>query len=119
MDTKEDKRNLQIAKDRSVYKVPFDGELRREVQFVEGQKEYTVSTRETIATPNNYDEIHAHLKVAISDWISLDPSRLYLQLNDKNNTLMQFKDDRIENVINKMIISKKKLIADLKKKFVK
>ncbi|MEZ7956940.1 MAG: hypothetical protein QMC23_11875 [Rubritalea sp.] len=96
MDTKQDKRTLEIAKDRSLYKAPFDGELRLEVNFVGGQKEYTVSSRETIATLNNYDEIHAYLKVANSDWISLDPNRLYLQLSDTENTLLEFKDDRIE-----------------------
>jgi multidrug efflux pump subunit AcrA (membrane-fusion protein) len=96
MDTNKSERNLQKAKDRSLYTVPFDGELRLEVNFVEDQTEYTVSSREVIATLNNYDEIHAHLKVANSGWISLDPNRLYLQLGDKNNTLMQFNDDRIE-----------------------
>lgn len=95
MDTEQSKRNLDIAKGRSLYKVPFDGELRLEVNFVKGQQEYTVGSRETVAILNNYDEIHAHLKVANSDWISLDPSRLYLQLNDKSNTLLEFMDDRI------------------------
>jgi hypothetical protein len=96
MDRKRGERNLQQAKDRSLYKVRFDGELRLEVNFIEGQKEYTVTTKETIATLNNYDEIHAHLKVANADWISLEPKRLYIQLTDKENTLLQFLDDRIE-----------------------
>lgn len=96
MDTKQSKRALEDAKGRSLYKAPFDGELRLEVNYVEGQQEYTVASRETIAILNNYDEIHAHLKVANSDWVSLDPSRLYLQLSDKDNTLMEFNDDRIE-----------------------
>jgi len=96
MDSKKDKRNLQNAKDRSLYKVPFDGELRLEVNFVQGQQEYTVNARETIATLSNYDEIHAHLKVANSDWISLEPDRLYLQLSDTEHTILRFKDDRIE-----------------------
>ncbi|MGJ8656189.1 MAG: hypothetical protein ACSHX6_07050 [Akkermansiaceae bacterium] len=96
MDRKKSERTLQQLKDRSVYRVPFDGELRLEVNFIEGQQEYTVSSRETIATLNNYDEIHAHLKVANSEWISLEPKRLYIQLSDKENTLLEFKDDRIE-----------------------
>jgi hypothetical protein len=96
METEENKRTLDISKDRSQYKAPFDGELRLEVNFVKDQQAYTVASRETVAILNNYDEIHAHLKVANSDWISLDPSRLYLQLNDKDNTLMEFKDDRID-----------------------
>ena len=96
MDTNKNKRNLEEAKEKALYKAPFDGELRLEVNYVEGQKKYTVTPRETIATINNYDEIHANLKVSNAEWISLDPTKLYLQLKDKNNTVMEFKDDRIE-----------------------
>jgi multidrug efflux pump subunit AcrA (membrane-fusion protein) len=96
MEIQQGQRDLEKAKELSIYKVPFDGELRLEVNFVEGQQEYTVTSRETIATLNNYDEIHAHLKVTNSDWISLAPNKLYLQLGDKNETILEFKDDRIE-----------------------
>lgn len=96
MDEKKSQRDLQQEKDRSVYKTPFTGELRLEVNYVEGQKEYNVNPREVVATVNDYSEIHAHLAVANAKWISLEPKRLYLQLSDPENTLVEFHDDRIE-----------------------
>jgi hypothetical protein len=94
MDFAESERSFQQAKDRSVYKAPFAGELRFEIDYVEGQKEYTVTSRETIATLNDYSEIHGHLKVSNAGWISLSPQRLYLQLRDRDRTIMPFLDDR-------------------------
>jgi len=96
IDEQKSKRNIDEAKEDSLYKIPFDGELRLEVNFIKGEQKYKVNARETIATLNNYDEIHAHLKVANADWINLEPSRLYIQLADKDNTLLEFNDDRIE-----------------------
>jgi len=96
MDMTKSKRQHQDAKDRSVYTAPFTGELRLEVNYIQGQNEYTVSGRETIATLNDYEEIHAHVKVANSKWITLQPERLYIQLRNKNKTLMTFHEDRID-----------------------
>lgn len=96
MDMAKTERQHQDVKDRSIYTAPFDGELRLEVNYVESQEEYTVSARETIATINDYEEIHAHLKVANAKWVNLQPERLYISLNDKNKTLMNFHDDRID-----------------------
>lgn len=96
MDSTKDKRTFEDAKDRSVYTAPFLGELRLELNYVDGQKEYTVTGRETIATLNDYSEIHAHLKVSNASWINMSPQRLSLQLNDRDKTLMPFLEDRVE-----------------------
>lgn len=96
MDMDKTERQHQDVKDRSVYSAAFDGELRLEVNYVADQKEYTVSSRETIATLSDYEEIHAHLKVASAKWVNLQPERLHIQLSDKNKTLMTFHEDRIE-----------------------
>jgi len=96
MEMDKNKRQHKAAKDRSVYTAPFDGELRLEVNFIEGQNEYTVTGRETIATINNYDEIHAHVKATSAKWVSLQPERLYMQLTNENKTLMTFAEDRID-----------------------
>ncbi len=96
MDMTENKRKHQDAKDRSIYTAPFKGELRLEVNFIKDQDEYTVGGRETIATLNDYEEIHALVKVANSKWITLQPERLYIQLKNKANTLMTFHEDRID-----------------------
>jgi len=96
MDLAKTKRQHEDVKERSLYKAPFDGELRLEISRVEGQTEYTVGARETIATINNYEEIHAHLSVARSKWVNLQPEQLYIELNDRNKTLLDFHDDRIE-----------------------
>lgn len=93
------RRKYQDTKDRSIYTAPFDGELRLEVNFIEGQNEYTVTGRETIATVNNYDEIHAHVKVSNASWVSLQPERLQVQLTNENQTLMTFLEDRIDKDI--------------------
>ena len=97
MDLAKTKRQHEDVKERSLYKAPFDGELRLEVNRVEGQTEYTVSARETIATINNYEEIHAQLSVARAKWVNLEPEQLYIELNDRNKTLFEFHDDRIES----------------------
>lgn len=94
MDFAENERSYQQAKERSVYTAPFQGELRFEIEYVEGQTEYTVTTRETIATLNDYSEIHGLLKVENAGWINLAPQRLYLQLRDSDRTMMPFFDDR-------------------------
>lgn len=96
MDMAKTKRQHQDVKDRSEYKAPFTGELRLEVNYVQDQSEYTVSSRETIATISDYEEIHAHLKVANAKWVNLQPEKLHIQLNDKNKTLLEFHDDRID-----------------------
>jgi hypothetical protein len=96
MDLTKTKRQFKETKERSVYTTPFAGELRIEVNYVDGQKEYTVASREPIATLNNFDEIHAHLKVGSSKWVSLPPQQLYVMLSDRNKTVMNFSDDRIE-----------------------
>lgn len=96
MDLTKNKRNYEETKDRAVYTTPFSGELRLEVNYVAGQKEYTVVGRETIATLNNFDEIHAHLKVGSAKWVNLQPKQLYVQLHDPDKTIMNFSDDRIE-----------------------
>ena len=96
MDFAKSKRQHQQVKDRSVYTAPFDGELRLEVNYVAGEKEYTVAGRETIATLNDYEDIHAHLKVTNANWINLQPQRLHIQLNDRDRTVMAFADDRVE-----------------------
>lgn len=96
MDLAKTKRTLNEAKDRSVYEIPFEGELRLELDYVEGQKEYTVASRDVLATLNDYDEIHAYLTVANAKWINLDPKSLYLQLLDRERTIMKFTDDRVE-----------------------
>jgi len=96
MDAIKNKRNFQEAKDHSVYKAPFTGELRIELEFVEGQKEYTVTGRESIATLNDFSEIHGLLKISNASWINLSPKRLTLQLNDQAKTLMPFIKDRID-----------------------
>ena len=95
MDSSKNKRSYEDAKERSVYKAPFVGELRLEVDFVEGQSEYTVSARETIATLNDYSEIRGQLKVGNASWVSISPQRLYLSLNDKADTIMPFLEDEI------------------------
>ncbi len=96
MDLNKTKRNLNEAKDRSVYESPFQGELRLELDYVDGQKEYNVSGREVVATLNDYEEIHAYLTVANAKWINLDPKSLYLRLLDRDRTIMHFTDDRVE-----------------------
>lgn len=96
MDMEKSKRQFEQTQERSVYKTPFAGELRLELNYVDGQREYTVAARETIATLNNFDEIHAHLKVGNAKWVSMPPQQLYVQLNDRNKTIMNFLDDRIE-----------------------
>lgn len=95
MDSSKNKRSYEDAKERSVYKAPFVGELRLEVDFVEGQSEYTVAARETIATLNDYSEIRGQLKVGNASWVSISPQRLYLSLNDKADTVMPFLEDEI------------------------
>ena len=99
MDLSKNKRTYEETKDRAVYTTPFSGELRLEVNYIDGQKEYTVAGRETIATLNNLDEIHAHLKVGSAKWVNLLPEQLYIQLHDANKTVMHFSDDRIERDI--------------------
>ena len=99
MDLSKNKRTYEETKDRAVYTTPFSGELRLEVNYVDGQKEYTVAGRETIATLNNLDEIHAHLKVGSAKWVNLLPEQLYIQLHDANKTVMHFSEDRIERDI--------------------
>ncbi|MFK7910520.1 MAG: hypothetical protein AB8F34_07945 [Akkermansiaceae bacterium] len=96
MDLTKTKRQHEEARELSVYKTPFAGELRLELNYVDGQKEYTVTGRETIATLNNYDEIHGHLKVGNAKWVNMPPKQLYVQLNDRNKTIMNFNDERIE-----------------------
>ena len=95
MDMAKNKRQHQDAKDRSVYTAPFTGELRLEVNFIKGQDQYTVVGRETIATLNDYEQIHAHVKVANAKWITLQPERLFIQLSNRDKTLMTFHEDRI------------------------
>ena len=95
MDMAKNKRQHQDAKDRSIYTAPFTGELRLEVNFIKGQNEYTVGGRETIATLNDYEEINAHVKVTNSKWVTLQPERLFIQLKNRDNTLMTFQEDRI------------------------
>lgn len=96
MDFSKSKRLYQEAKDHSVYTAPFAGELRLDVNYVEGQKEYTVGSRETIATLSDYDEINALLNVSNATWINLQPQRLHISLTDKDRTIMSFIDDRVE-----------------------
>lgn len=96
MDRDKSKRQHQDAKDRSVYTAPFKGELRLEVNFIKDQDEYTVNGRETIATLNDYEEIHANVKVTNSKWVTLQPERLYIQLKSKEKTLLAFHEDRID-----------------------
>ena len=96
MDLSKTKRQFEESKERSVYTTPFAGELRLELNYVDGQQEYTVTSRETIATLNNFDEIHAHLMVGSSKWVSVPPQQLYVMLADRNKTVMNFSDDRIE-----------------------
>jgi len=96
MDLAKTKRQHEDVKERSLYKAPFDGELRLEVDYIEGQSEYTVSARETIASINDYEEIHAHISVARAKWVNLQPEQLYIELNDRNKTQLEFHDDRIE-----------------------
>lgn len=95
MDASQSKRNYEDAKERSVYKAPFVGELRLEIDFVEGQSEYTVAARETIATLNDYTEIRGQLKVGNASWVSMAPQRLYLTLSDRNKTMMPYLKDEI------------------------
>ena len=90
------KRQYEDVKERSLYKAPFDGELRLEIDYIDGQSEYTVGPRETIATINDYEEIHAHISVARAKWVNLQPEQLYIELNDRNRTQLEFHDDRIE-----------------------
>lgn len=94
MDNNNSRRKLDEAKDGANFTAPFKGELRLEVDFVDGETEYNVQTRETIATLNDYSEIHGHLKVNNAGWVNLSPKRLSLQLKDRNRTLMPFQDDR-------------------------
>ncbi len=96
MDLTRNKRQLEETRDRSVYQAPFDGELRLEVNYIEGKQEYTVGGRETFATLNDYTEIHAHVDVANASWINIQPQRLYLKLQDRERTMMTFEDDRVE-----------------------
>jgi len=96
MDATKNKRNFEDAKDRSVYRAPFDGTLRLEIDFVEEQKEYTVTGRESIATLNDYSKIHGLLKISNASWINLSPKRLLLQLHDRDKTTMPFLKDKIE-----------------------
>jgi len=95
MDLTKSKRQYQEAKERSVYTAPFDGELRLDVNYVQGQKEYTVAARETIATLSDYEEINALLNVSNAAWINLQPQRLHISLNDKDRTILSFIDDRV------------------------
>ena len=95
MDLATTKRQHQDVKDKSEYTAPFDGELRLEINHIENKTEYTVSARETIATLNDYEEIHANIKVANAKWVNLQPERLYIQLSDRNKTLLEFHDDVI------------------------
>lgn len=96
MDFSKSKRLYQEAKDHSVYTAPFAGELRLDVNYVQGQTEYTVGSRETIATLSDYDEINALLNVSNATWINLQPQRLHISLTDKDRTIMSFIDDRVE-----------------------
>lgn len=96
MDLKKSQRTLDEAKNRAIYEIPFEGELRLELDFVEGEKEYNVTSRDILATLNDYDEIHAYLTVANAKWINLVPKSLYLRLLDRERTTMQFTDDRVE-----------------------
>ena len=95
MDFSKSERNYVKAKDRSIYEAPFDGELRLELDFVEGQKDYSLNSRESIATLNDYSEIHGLLKVSNAGWINLSPQRLELQIQDREKTLIPFFEDRI------------------------
>ncbi len=95
MDLSQSQRQHEQVKDRSEYVAPFAGELRLEVNHVEGEKQYTVAARETVATLNDYEEIHGHLGVSNAPWINLQPQRLHIQLNDRERTIMAFSDDRV------------------------
>ena len=53
--TEDSEKSLEEAKNRSDYKIPFDGELRLELNYVEGQSDYSVITRDVVGTLNNYD----------------------------------------------------------------
>ncbi len=96
MDFTKSQRQYQQAKDRSVYTAPFTGELRLDVNYVVGQSEYTVASRETFATLSDFSEINAHLSVSNAAWINLQPQRLHISLNDEARTLLTFTEDRVE-----------------------
>lgn len=91
----DDERAYSEAKERSVYTVPFDGELRLRLGLVDGQKDYSVASREIIATLSDFTQIHAHLVVQNVPWISLEPDTLRLRLSDANRTVMPFFQDKV------------------------
>ncbi len=94
MDLVRAKEAYDEAAKRSNYTIPFSGELRLELDYVEGQKEYTVGSREVVATLNDYAEMHILLGVQGEPWISLPSESLIVRLSDRENTEIAYSDDK-------------------------
>ena len=94
MDMEDNREAFKEAKGQAEYIIPFDGELQINIPLIPGQNDYTVASREVIATLNDYTEIHGRLVVKNADWISLPPDSLQIRLKDKARTKLKFLDDR-------------------------
>lgn len=83
-------------KEKSEFFTPFKGELRIELEdYLDDEAEYLVTSRQLIATMNDYQEMHAYLSVLGESWVSLDPSTLYIKLSDKESTIVDFKEEKV------------------------
>ncbi|MCC5788879.1 MAG: hypothetical protein JJT75_04540 [Opitutales bacterium] len=96
MDMDRSRRQLEESIDQSIFDVPFDGELRLEVEWIEGQRDYSVSSREVVAILNDYTDIHAVISVDRAPWVDLDPSRLELRLTGRTPSTFTYYEDRYE-----------------------
>jgi len=94
LNARDAKKLYNELKVQSEYHIPFNGELRINLGLIPGQSNYTVSTRETLATLNDYSDIHAHLAIKNAGWIALPPESLSLLLKDRVKTKFTFLADR-------------------------
>lgn len=96
MDIDQARKEYDLAKEAAAYEIPFDGELRIELDYLENEDEYSVGGREVLATLNDYSQIHATLEVEKVGFIDLDPQSLTLHLKNSQKTKMGYLESRVE-----------------------
>lgn len=89
-------KSYEEKKESSEYKTSFKGELRIELpDYVPGQTEYAVTSRTSIATLNDYEEMHALLAIEGAAWVRLDPGSLLIRLKDSKDTEMPYSEEKV------------------------
>ena len=95
IEREEREKSYDERKETSEYRVPFSGELRIELdEFVEGKKEYLAKGGGVIASINDYEDMHVNLTILGESWVSLEPSTLYLKLENADKTVVNFRDTK-------------------------